>query len=70
MTWGTSVQAEFIVQGKPRELPLEWDENLLRIGQEVLTNVLRHCTGQRVQRADYLRKGGDSLGFARQRQRF
>jgi len=42
MTRGTSVQAKFIVHGKPRELPLEWDENLLRIGQEVLTNVLRH----------------------------
>jgi PAS domain S-box-containing protein len=42
MTAGTPVQAEFNVQGKPRELPLEWDENLLRIGQEVLTNVLRH----------------------------
>ena len=31
------------MQGKPRELPLEWEENLLRIGQEVLTNVLRHA---------------------------
>jgi signal transduction histidine kinase/PAS domain-containing protein len=43
MTAGTPVQAEFGVQGEPRELPLEWDENLLRIGQEVLTNVLRHA---------------------------
>src|SRR5262249_8681294 len=43
MTAGTSVQADFLVQGEPRELPLEWDENLLRIGQEVLTNVLRHA---------------------------
>ena len=42
-TAGTPVLAEFIVQGKPRELPMEWDENLLRIGQEVLTNVLRHA---------------------------
>jgi signal transduction histidine kinase len=43
MTAGTSVQAEFIVRGPPPELPLEWEENLLRIGQEVLTNVLRHA---------------------------
>jgi signal transduction histidine kinase len=42
LTSGTSVQAEFIVQGQPRELPLEWEENLLRIEQEVLTNVMRH----------------------------
>jgi len=39
MTEGTSVQAHFTVQGEPRELPPEWEENLLRIGQEVLTNV-------------------------------
>ena len=43
MTAGTPVHAEFILQGQPRELPLEWDANLLRIGQEVLTNVLRHA---------------------------
>ena len=43
MTGGTSLQAEFIVRGQPPELPLDWEENLLRIGQEVLTNVLRHA---------------------------
>jgi signal transduction histidine kinase len=43
MTAGTPVQADFDVRGKPRELPLDWEENLLRIGQEVLTNVLRHA---------------------------
>jgi PAS domain S-box-containing protein len=43
LTAGTPVRAEFIVQGQPRELPPEWEENLLRIGQEVLTNVLRHA---------------------------
>jgi PAS domain S-box-containing protein len=43
MTAGTPVQAEFIVRGQPRELPLHWEENLLHIGQEVLTNVLRHA---------------------------
>lgn len=43
MTEGTGVQANFIVRGEPRELALEWEENLLRIGQEVLTNALRHA---------------------------
>jgi PAS domain S-box-containing protein len=43
MTEGTTVQAEFLVQGEPRELPQEWEENLLRIGQEVLANALRHA---------------------------
>jgi PAS domain S-box-containing protein len=43
MTAGTSVQAKFDVRGQPPELPREWEENLLRIGQEVLTNALRHA---------------------------
>jgi PAS domain S-box-containing protein len=43
MTAGTNVQAQFTVRGQPPELPLDWEENLLRIGQEVLTNVLRHA---------------------------
>jgi signal transduction histidine kinase len=42
-TEGTAMRAEFAVRGKPRALPPEWDENLLRIGQEVLTNALRHA---------------------------
>jgi signal transduction histidine kinase len=43
MTAGTSVQAQFSVLGELPELPAEWEENLLRIGQEVLANVLRHA---------------------------
>jgi signal transduction histidine kinase len=43
MTAGTTVQAEFTLRGQPRELPEEWEANILRIGQEVLTNVLRHA---------------------------
>jgi len=43
MTAGTSLRAEFTVQGEPPPLPQEWEENLLRIGQEVLTNALRHA---------------------------
>jgi signal transduction histidine kinase len=43
MTQGTALRARFLVRGQPRDIPLEWEENLLRIGQEVLTNVLRHA---------------------------
>src|SRR6267378_3410790 len=43
MTRGTAVHAKFTLQGKRRKLPPEWETNLLRIGQEVLTNVLRHA---------------------------
>jgi len=45
MTAGTPSASEFILEGEPRKLPSEWDENLLRIGQEVLTNALRHAKG-------------------------
>jgi signal transduction histidine kinase len=43
MTADTGVRAKFDVTGHAPELPQEWEENLLRIGQEVLTNVLRHA---------------------------
>src|SRR5437870_59606 len=43
MTRGTAVHAKFTLQGSPQKLPPEWETNLLRIGQEVLTNVLRHA---------------------------
>lgn len=42
MTTGTSLQARLEVEGEPRQLPQAWQNNLLRIGQEVLTNTLRH----------------------------
>jgi signal transduction histidine kinase len=43
MTGGTTVHAELTLQGEQQKLPPEWETNLLRIGQEVLTNVLRHA---------------------------
>jgi PAS domain S-box-containing protein len=43
MTAGTAVQAQLSLLGAPRTLQAEWEENLLRVGQEVLTNVLRHA---------------------------
>jgi signal transduction histidine kinase len=47
MTAGTSLHAEFTVSGNARPLPPLWEEELLRIGQEVLTNVLRHAAAGR-----------------------
>jgi PAS domain S-box-containing protein len=43
MTRGTTVHAKFTLRGQPRELPAEWAANILRVGQEALTNVLRHA---------------------------
>lgn len=43
LTEGVSLDVDFKVLGTARELPLEWEKNLFRIAQEVLTNVLRHA---------------------------
>ena len=40
---GAVLLAKFTLQGEPRELPVAWEANILRIGQEALTNVLRHA---------------------------
>ena len=42
MTGGTSVQVELETKGPARLLPEVVEENLLRIGQEALTNVIKH----------------------------
>jgi signal transduction histidine kinase len=43
MTTGMAMKARLALKGKPRKLPPEWETNLLRIGQEVLTNAIRHA---------------------------
>ena len=48
MTDGTSVVSEFAQGGVARPLPPAWDEHLLRIGQEALTNAIRHGHAQRI----------------------
>ncbi len=46
MTSGTSVTGSFTTKGTPWTLSNECEENLLRIGQEVLTNTLRHASAR------------------------
>jgi signal transduction histidine kinase len=40
---GTSLHANFQLKGEPRELQPAVEENLLHIGQEALTNALKHA---------------------------
>jgi signal transduction histidine kinase len=42
-TAGTALHTTFELRGKLRDLPLVWQENLLRIGQEALTNALKYA---------------------------
>jgi PAS domain S-box-containing protein len=42
-TAGTTLHTTFNLRGKLRHLPLTWQENLLHIGQEALTNALKYA---------------------------
>src|SRR6266567_4113197 len=42
-TVGTALHTKFAAQGKLPDLPLVWQENLLHIGQEALTNTLKYA---------------------------
>jgi PAS domain S-box-containing protein len=42
-TAGTALHTRFELRGRLRDLPLVWQENLLHIGQEALTNALRYA---------------------------
>ena len=42
-TVGTALHTKFEAQGKIPELPRPWQENLLHIGQEALTNTLKYA---------------------------
>jgi signal transduction histidine kinase len=47
MTSGTELQAELVVQGDGRPLPPHWEEGLLRITQESLTNTMKYAQARR-----------------------
>ena len=42
-TAGTSLHTDFCLEGEPRHLPAAVEESLLRIGQEALSNALKHA---------------------------
>jgi predicted ATPase/signal transduction histidine kinase len=42
-TVGTTLQTTFAARGKVPVLPASWEENLLRIGQEALSNTLKYA---------------------------
>jgi signal transduction histidine kinase len=42
-TAGTPIHTTFRMRGYPRELPSLWQQNLLHIGQEALTNTLKYA---------------------------
>jgi PAS domain S-box-containing protein len=46
---GTSLRTDFRIKGEPCQLPPAVEENLLHIGQEALTNVLKHAHATRFQ---------------------
>jgi len=48
-TAGTPLRTEFQLQGQPRELSPVVEENLLHIGQEALTNALKHAHATKFQ---------------------
>jgi signal transduction histidine kinase/PAS domain-containing protein len=48
MTQGTSLTPAFDVVGRQRPMPPDWEEHVFRIGQEVLTNTIRHANATRL----------------------
>jgi signal transduction histidine kinase len=61
MTADTPITAKLTVDGEPRLLPQVWENNLLRIAQEVLTNALRHS--QATEFCGRLSFGGREVGL-------
>jgi signal transduction histidine kinase len=48
LTEGGHVTFELTVDGTPRTLPTDVENNLLRIGQEAITNAVRHAGASRI----------------------
>jgi signal transduction histidine kinase len=70
---GTEIALDFQTEGRPQGLPEVVEENVLRIGQEALTNIAKHAQAKRVTiRLTFdpqvlrLRIDDDGVGFAQQ----
>lgn len=70
MAQGSGMALDFQVEGEPRGLPEVVEENVLRIGQEALTNIAKHARAAHVKvRLDFapqvlrLRIEDDGVGF-------
>lgn len=48
LTSGTTVQVEMRISGSPRRLAESVESNLLRIGQEAITNAIKHARPRRI----------------------
>ncbi|MDZ4876693.1 MAG: Sensor histidine kinase LnrJ [Chroococcidiopsis cubana SAG 39.79] len=48
MSWNTDVKITLQIDGTPRPIPVNVEINLLRIGQEALTNAVRHADAQNI----------------------
>jgi signal transduction histidine kinase len=48
MTAGTGIDASLEVEGRAWDLPADWEDNLLHIGQEALANALKHGSPKRL----------------------
>ena len=46
MSDGTSLNAEFRIEGEPCPIATTWEDTLLRITQEALTNTIKHGRAQ------------------------
>ena len=70
MTEGTGVQARILIEGAHRRLPPMVENNLLRIGQEAITNASKHAKPSRIEvslrfegRQVHLAVADDGVGF-------
>jgi len=75
MSWDTSVQITLQIDGAPRPIPVDVEVNLLRIGQEAITNALRHANAENIRlnllfepQAVHLQIRDDGQGFEPQAQ--
>lgn len=48
LTTGRGIEFRFALEGDPRALPADLENNLLRAGQEALTNAVRHAGARRI----------------------